>query len=436
MNYKKIFNHDFRHTAINQLWRLFSGPALLILVPIYLSPEAQGYWYTFISMAALAVFADMGFSAVLLLFASHEFAHLSFNKQKKLIGTPEHISRLATLLTFAMRWAGAMAFVVFPAVLVIGYFILNGKTSLVNWQLPWLVYGAASVIVFLNSIALSFIEGCDSVGDIQKIRFHISVVSVLVTVVMLVCGANLYALAFSLLASALAGSSIILHRYKAMLGQLYDLAKSNSHPWFKEIMPLLWRFALSWISGYFVLSIFTPLSFNYHGAVQAGQVGFSMAICMAMFSIANIWITIITPKINMYAAHHNTVALDHAFKKGLSLAIATYALGMAALFSGLWLIDGQPLIDKRLLPTIPLLMVSTGWLMQLIVNAMAIYMRAYKKEPLVVVSVVNGVYVAITTLLAAKYLPFEYLFSGFTSAYVLVLPWVYWIFRSFKRRSS
>lgn len=201
-------------------------------------------------------------------------------------------------------------------------------------------------------------------------------------------------------------------------------------------MPLLWRFALSWISGYFVLSIFTPLSFSYHGAVQAGQVGFSMAICMAMFSIANIWVTIITPKINMYAAHRNTTALDQAFKKGLALAIATYAMGMVTLFTGLWLMEGQPLIENRLLPSLPLLMVSTGWLMQLIVNAMAIYMRAYKKEPLVVVSVVNGLYVAITTLLAAKYLPFEYLFSGFTSAYVLVLPWVYWIFRSFKRRSS
>ena len=436
MNYKKIFDHDFRNTAINQLWRLLSGPALLILVPLYLSSEAQGYWYTFISMAALAVLADMGFSAVLLLFASHEFAHLKFNNQKELCGTPEHISRLATLLSFAMRWAGAMALVVFPAVLLIGYFILNGKTSLVNWQLPWLVYGVASVIVFINSIALSFIEGCDSVGDIQKIRFHISVISVCVTVILLISGADLYALAFSLLAGALAGTSIILHRYKAMLGQLYKLTKVNSHPWFKEIMPLLWRFALSWISGYFVLSIFTPLSFSYHGAVQAGQVGFSMAICMAMFSIANIWVTIITPKINMYAAHRNTTALDQAFKKGLALAIATYAMGMVTLFTGLWLMEGQPLIENRLLPTLPLLMVSTGWLMQLIVNAMAIYMRAYKKEPLVVVSVVNGLYVAITTLLAAKYLPFEYLFSGFTSAYVLVLPWVYWIFRSFKRRSS
>lgn len=66
---------------------------------------------------------------------------------------------------------------------------------------------------------------------------------------------------------------------------------------------------------------------------------------------------------------------------------------------------------------------------------MAIYMRAHKKEPLVMVSVSNGLYVAITTWLAAKYLPFEYLFSGFVSAYLLVLPWVYWIFRSFKRPS-
>ena len=435
MNFKKILNHDFRNTAINQLWRLLSGPALLILVPIYLSPEAQGYWYTFISMAALAVFADMGFSAVLLLFASHEFAHLKFNSQKELSGPPENISRLATLLSFAMRWATAMALVVFPAVLAMGYYVLSGKNVALNWQLPWLLYGAASVLVFINSIALSFIEGCDSVGDIQKIRFHISIISVLVSVSLLITGADLYALALSLLASALAGSAIILRRYKAMLSQLYRLARLNSHPWFKEIMPLMWRFALSWISGYFVLSIFTPLTFNYHGAVQAGQVGLSIAVCMAMFSIANIWITIITPKINIFAAQSNTLQLDRIFKKGISLSIMTYIAGMAALFTFTWFMKGHPLVENRLLPPPSLLMVCVGWLLQLTINAMAIYMRAHKKEPLVMVSVTNGLYVAITTWLAAKYLPFEYLFSGFVSAYLLVLPWVYWIFRSFKRPS-
>ncbi|TFY92294.1 hypothetical protein DYL61_17630 [Pseudomonas nabeulensis] len=433
MNIKKIFNHDFRNTAANQLWRLLSGPALLILVPIYLLPEEQGYWYTFISMAALAVFADMGFSAILLLFASHEFAHLKFNDQKKISGEQKNLTRLATLFLFAMRWATAMALVVFPIVLIIGYLVLNDKASLLNWQFPWLIYGLASVVVFINSIALSFIEGCDNVGDVQKIRFQVSVISVVTSVSLLVLGFHLYALALSLLAGALTGTALIIHHYNAMLYQLYKLAKLNTHPWLQEIMPLMWRFALSWTSGYFALSIFTPLTFNYYGAVQAGQVGFSMAVCMAMFSISNIWITIITPKINIYAAQTRTKELNHIFRNGVFLAIITYLTGMAALFTFVYLIKDQIFIDNRLLPTSALLAVSTGWLMQLIINAMAIYMRAHKKEPLVTVSIINGIYVGITTFIAAKYFPFEYLFSGFTSVYFLVTPWVYWIFRSFKR---
>ncbi|WP_235777316.1 hypothetical protein [Pseudomonas piscis] len=83
MNLKSLFDKDFRQTAINQVWKLFSGPLLLVLLPIYLTPEAQGYWYTFVSLAALAVFADMGFSAILLLFSAHEFANLEFREDKK-----------------------------------------------------------------------------------------------------------------------------------------------------------------------------------------------------------------------------------------------------------------------------------------------------------------------------------------------------------------
>jgi hypothetical protein len=85
--FKTIFSYDFRHTALNQIWRLFSGPALLILIPLYLTAEVQGYWYTFISLAALAVFADMGFSTILLQFSAHEFAHLKFNSDKTIFGS-------------------------------------------------------------------------------------------------------------------------------------------------------------------------------------------------------------------------------------------------------------------------------------------------------------------------------------------------------------
>ncbi|AAY94324.1 hypothetical protein D3X12_31155 [Pseudomonas protegens] len=436
MNLKSLFNKDFRHTAINQIWRLFSGPLLLVLLPLYLTPEAQGYWYTFVSLAALAIFADMGFSAILLLFSAHEFAHLNFRSDKTITGDEYHLIRLATLLRFSAKWSSLMALIVFPIVLIIGYTILNARDTTTDWKLAWLIYGAASVFVFINSMVLSFIEGCNSVGDVQKIRFHISVVTFITTLILLVTGASLYALSLSLLAGALAGTALITFHYNRMLYQLYQKATGESHPWMREIMPLIWRFAISWISGYFIFSIFTPLAFHYYGTIDAGKVGLSIAVCLAIFSIANIWITIITPRMNIYVAQKEYVKLNSDFNKHALLAIMTYILGITALYIALsFFQDYLPILD-RLLPTASFLIIALAYLAQLTINSMAVYMRAQKKEPLVAVSVFNGIYVSITTALIAIYLPFEYFFLGFLSAYLIVLPWVYYLFIRHKETHS
>ncbi|KTC55806.1 hypothetical protein AO262_25875, partial [Pseudomonas fluorescens ABAC62] len=366
-----------RHSAINLFWRLFSGPLLLLLIPVYLSAEVQGYWYTFISLAVLAVFADMGFSSILLLFSSHEFAHLNFNLDKTLTGKPENLIRLATLGKFAIKWSCVMGIVVFPIVLIAGNFFLASKVSTINWQIPWLIYGAASILVFLNSMLLSFIEGCDSVGDVQKIRFYISVTTVAATVLLLVNGEGLYALSIALLLGALAGLIITCKKYKNMFRQLYEVGKNNDHSWSPEIVPLMWRFALSWMSSYFTLSIFTPLAFHFYGAVEAGQVGLSMAICMALFSIANIWVSINTPKINIYVAQRNYETLDSTFKRAILLSTLTYLLGMITLFTGIELLQNHLPITQRLLPQVELSLVALGWLIQSWIYAMAVYMRAH-----------------------------------------------------------
>lgn len=435
MNLKSLLNKDFRHTALNQIWKLFSGPLLLILLPIYLTPEAQGYWYTFISMAALAVFADMGFSAVLLLFSAHEFAHLSFSKNKTLIGNEANLIRMATLFTFAARWSAMMALIIFPIVLMIGFYILDSKQSTADWKLPWLIYGVSSVLVFFNSMLISFIEGCDSVGDAQKIRFQTSVITFTSTFILLIIGMDLYALAISLLAGAITSSLLILKKYKSMIFQLYKKGLVEHHPWRQEILPLIWRFAISWVSGYFIFSIFTPIAFHYYGAVEAGKVGLSMAVCTAVFGIANIWITTITPKMNIYVAQNNYVALNSEFKKSLFMAALTYSAGILIFTLAITkLKDYVPFVD-RLLSIDSFLIISLGWLAQLVINALAIYMRTQKKEPLVIVSVTNGLYVCIATILAAAYLPFEYFFIGFISAYLIILPWVCKIFTTHYRKA-
>lgn len=432
---KAILSHDFRHTAVNQLWKLFSGPLLLVLIPLYLSAEAQGYWYTFVSLAALAVFADMGFSTILLQFSAHEFAHLRFESDKTLVGSQEHLERLATLLRFAMKWSSGMGILAFPIILAVGFVVLNKKQTDINWIIPWIVYGSASIVAFINSMLLSFIEGCNSVGEVQRIRFYISLVTVILTGILLVLDTELYALSISLCMGGLSGTIIIFYRYKHMLKQLFVLSGQVEYNWGKDTLPLIGRYAVSWMSGYFIFSIFTPIAFHYYGVIEAGQIGFSIAICTAIFGIANIWMTIIIPKINIYVARKDYETLNTIFKTHLVLAVFTYLLGASALFIiVIFFRDTLPFSD-RLVSPFSLAILVLSWLLQIIINGYAVYMRAHKEEPLMIPSFVSGVYITIATLFIAKYLPFEYFFLGFLSSYLWGMPWVIAIFKRYKKGS-
>lgn len=429
---KTLLSHDFRHTAINQLWRLVSGPALLVLIPIYLSAEVQGYWYTFISLAALAIFADMGFSTILLQFSAHEFAYLKFESNKTLSGSQKHLERLATLLRFAIKWSSVMGLIAFPIILIIGFLILDQKQTEINWLFPWIIYGLASVLVFVNSVLLSFIEGCNSVGEVQKIRFLISFTTVLSTVCLLFIGTELYALAISLFVGALIGTILILFRYMNLLKQLFKLSARVVYTWNKEILPLIGKYAISWISGYFIFSIFTPIAFHYYGAIEAGQIGLSIAVCTAIFGIANIWMTIIIPKINILVSQKDYATLDPIFKKHLTLSVITYILGIITLFIIITVFKEYVPFDERLVSPFSLMIISISWLLQIIINGLALYMRAHKKEPLVVLSFLSGIYISLITLIIAIYLPFEYFFLGFLSSFVWGMPCVIVIFKKYK----
>ena len=41
--------------------------------------------------------------------------------------------------------------------------------------------------------------------------------------------------------------------------------------WRKEVFPMQWKIALSFMSGYFVFQLFTPVLFHYQGAEVASQ---------------------------------------------------------------------------------------------------------------------------------------------------------------------
>lgn len=434
MEFKQAdFSKDLLYTAINQLWRIVAGPLVLIFIPLYLTPTEQGYWYTFTSIAALAVFADLGFSTIILQFAAHEFAYLHFNDDMTLAGDKEHLIKIATFFRFSVQWLIRTVGVIFPLIVIGGYFFLASKNELDNWQSAWVIYAVASGLVFFYSSLLYFFEGCNSVSLVQSLRFKIAVCTSLTILLGLYFQLNLYALSLSLIISSAIGCYQLIHTFYRAIKQLWRLSQGNKYDWWPEFSSLMWRYAISWSSGYFIFQLFTPLAFKFHSPIFAGKVGLSIAAWTAGSNIALTWITAITPKINMLIAEHKWNDLDRIFHKNLFRSMITMFVGGIIYFILYFVFVDKFMFFGRLLGPLSMLLLFACWILQLFINCLAVYLRAHKKEPLMLISSISALYVAITTYLCARYLADEYLFLGFFSSYIWGTPIVIYIWKAQKK---
>jgi hypothetical protein len=244
---------------------------------------------------------------------------------------------------------------------------------------------------------------------------------------------TLYALALSLVISSCLGLFLLLRIFARPMRQLWGLAKTSHYNWWPEFSNLIWRYAISWCSGYFIFQLFTPLAFKFHGPVFAGKVGMSIAAWTAGYNIASTWLTAVTPKLNMLVAEKNWPQLDAVFNKNLRYSLMTMFLGGTVyFFLYFWMVD-KIFFFKRLLGPLGMSILFTCWLLQLYINDLAVYLRSHKKEPLMLLSAVSAIYVAVTTYFCAYYLNEEMLFGGFLSSYFWGLPIVVMIWRKQKQ---
>ena len=419
-------------TFINQAWRIVAGPVILLLIPLYLSEGQQGYWYTFISLAALSIFADLGFGMIVLQFAAHEFISLRLDPRGNILGDSGQIQRLASFFRFAVKWGVRAAAIAFPIIYVGGYIFLTVQDTDTNvpWRLAWTIYSLVSGVIFFNNILLTFFEGCNLVAKLQKIRFQMSVVSSMIMLAGLLTGSGLYALIFSGCASALVGVFFLIRNFRHTVIQLWKASEYNIYNWWPEFSSLMWRYALSWCSGYFGLNAYTPIAFYFCGPVEAGKIGLSMAMWQAGFGIANCWITAVIPQLNMMIEEKKWNELDSTFKKAFGRSLMTIFAGGSA-FLALYLVAGNFIpIFQRVLSFDGMGILFLCWTGQLIINNWAIYLRAHKKEPLMQFSIVSCMCTFTASLLCVIWLPYDYLFLGFLSSMIWGIPFVWRIYNN------
>ena len=427
---------DLVFSGLNQMWRILSGPVTLVMIPLFLTPELQGYWYTIVGLSFLMVFADLGFSNIILQFAAHEFAYLKFDKDWKIYGEEERLKKLASFFVFSLKWTIFVMILAIPLISAVSLFILARKTTEIHWFLPWLVYLVASLFVFFNNIFLCFFEGCDLVWISQRIRLGISILTSLIMWGGLVLRLDLYALALSLLVGSITNSVVIYYTFKRTIRQFFDISRFYHYSWGKHFFPLLWRYAISWASGYFIFQLYTPLMFYYHGSIEAGKVGISIALWTAVHSISSVWITVVMPKINIHISRKERDVLDRMFIKRLFLSILTFLMGTAVFFILFLLLKNRFFILNRFADETSMFFLASAWFFQTIINSLAVYLRAHKEEPLVIPSFLSAVYITTATIFCAKYLPPYLFFLGFLSSYLWVFPWVLIIFMKKQREMA
>ena len=129
-------------TLLARGWNVGAGLLTIVFVTRFLSPEKQGYYYTFYSLIALQIFVELGLNFAITQFASHEMAKLSWTSEGTVSGNHEAKRRLQSLMHFAATWFGVAALLMIVVLLPVGgYFFglasTNNDTAVLNVIAPW-----------------------------------------------------------------------------------------------------------------------------------------------------------------------------------------------------------------------------------------------------------------------------------------------------------
>lgn len=112
---------------------------------------------------------------------------------------------------------------------------------------------------------LSIAEGCGFVAQVAKMRLFQTLTAALFAWLVLLSGFGLYANAATALATFAVGS-LWIHRnfYHVIKAAIQCPDKSQQgNLWKDEILPMQWRIAISWLSGYFIFNLFNPVAFRF-----------------------------------------------------------------------------------------------------------------------------------------------------------------------------
>jgi hypothetical protein len=380
-----------------------AGLVTAVLILKYFTPVVQGYYYTFANLLALQIFLELGLSAVITTFAAHEWPNLSLDPEGIVRGDEHSLARLRSLTRKVVKWyLGGGVMLLFLLIFAgLWFFDGQGGAELVSWKYPWIAMCVLAALNFFITPTWALLTGCGQLASLNAFRMVETVVRYGTLWVCVAIGASLWSAVGALAISTAAGYAFLAMKYRGFFGSLFVQSGPAGISWFKELAPLQARIAISWISGYFAFSLFAPAMFHFHGAEEAGRMGMTWALVAGLSGIAGTWLQVQSPQFSMMVARKAYGELDTAARRTALIGLVVFGAGALVGIGGLYVLDSyRPDLAGRLVPIGPIALFMFAELLHQISMVQSTYLRAFKKEPFLGISVVSGLVIGLGTLLS------------------------------------
>lgn len=341
------------------------GGAFLLLIPVYLSLEDQGFWFTLMALGAMSRLADMGFLNLVMTYNAHASMGKDYSERE--------------VFAFSLAWRNQVIKFVFPIIAVIGILVLLVQSRSLLLFFSWLWYVVALAVVFALYHKLALLEGAGDIARSHRYKGLLYLLATFFSFLFIVYFQTVLALPAGLFVAVI---SVYLFSMRSIAFKLEGvLDREKIQQLGKEFKSLIKQTSLSWVGGYIGTQGIVPIVYVVLGPAMSGLAGMTLNVFVAIQNLANVFLLSIAPSITQLVASGQIKEAIDVAKRGLLKALLSFVLGVsvfvvvAHFWSG-WLIFERLLIDQNIY------FLALGFLLQIAIIAMAMFMRAYKQEPL------------------------------------------------------
>lgn len=397
-------------SVIARAWQLVTGPVTVTLMALFFTPEMRGYFYTFGSVLALQVFFELSLHIVLINVTSHEWARLQIDESGRLAGDEDAQSRLASLLRVSLKWY-AVAAALFVVTCGPGgaVFLAKGSLPTDEWIVPWIALVLLTGGLLAVQPLTAILEGCDQLKTVNQYRFRQAVFGTLVVWSIIVSGLGLWAAVGSAAVRLGWELHLVTRRYGPFFHSFLQQKTTTVIAWQREVWPLQWRLAIQGMATWGTLQLLTPVIWAASGDAEAGRMGMTWTVLIALQAAASSWVDTRRPKFGQLVANGSFDELNSLFFRCTTLSMCMLTLGVSA-FCGVLMT--LPFIESSIAEKLAgafvspqsAAVLSVGVLIFQVPNCQTIYVRAFKREPFLMPSLIVSASVATSvTVLGLKY---------------------------------